>query len=118
MAQTDTRTFVIGAATITAARATNRRREESRKVYRLVAEKQLSVGTSEAFADIVAHTVTVVGGWQPPSASASREAILAGFEEFLDLDSDFTDAWHEELFRKVVDPITAPTPLPKDADPN
>lgn len=114
----DTHEFKIGAVTITAARATNRRREEARKIYRLAAEKGMSIGTTEAFADIVAHTVAVSSGWQPPTPTASREVILDAFEAFLDLETDFTDQWHEALFRKNTDPVTAPTPLPAGAPPN
>lgn len=114
----DTHEIKIGDVTITAGRATNRRREESRKIYRIVAEKGMSIGTTEAFADIVAHTVTVSSGWQPPTSSAAREVILDAFEAFLDLDTDFTDEWHEGLFRRNTDPVTAPTPLPAGAPPN
>lgn len=114
----DTHEIIINGVTITAARATNRRREESRKIYRIVAEKGMSIGTTEAYADIVAHTVAVKNGWQPPTSSAAREVILDAFEAFLDLDTDFTDQWHGGLFRKNTDPVTAPTPLPEGAPPN
>lgn len=119
MASEDTRDFTYEGTTYSVvARRKNKHRTAVRRVTNALAEAGIDAAYVNEFAAIVTYTVAVNGsGWQPPTSNAAPATLADAYNEWLELDTDLTDAFTAAIYARAVDPVTSPVP-PKDDDEN
>lgn len=117
----NTRVVTIAGAKVTVVdKFKLKHRNQLRRAYRIAQIAGAEHATANEFGLIVARTLIVDGDlWKPPSATASDEELLAGYQYMLEnVSGELVDQWLTATEIQRGDPVKSPLPLDEDADPN